>query len=136
MNVCVCCGRSIADGLFVCDKCFVEGPNDCVVDRSELTIRRYVIDYGNGVAILYTPYPCEDRFYTLSSVVFGIWRHITAFEVLDERDAPDCEDFERLEFGNIAHIWREDGAKKQIKPEYRADVAWDTAFCHVCKYEF
>ena len=94
---------------------------------------KYTIDYGSGKAILYTPYDCEERFYTLAGTCFGIRKSIMCF-IVTKREAVECSDFERLEFGGDVYIWREDGARKMIEPEWAKDKEWNTYYCDECKY--
>lgn len=95
---------------------------------------KYTIDFGCGTAVLYTPYPCEERFYTLADTCFGIRKCITNFEILKTEDIK-CDDFERLEFNGDAYVWREDGARKMIGVTWVADKDWDTSFCEECCYK-
>lgn len=92
---------------------------------------KYKIDYGTGIAFLYTPYDCEKRFYTLAGVCAGINKRITKFDVLCIYDV-SCEDFERLEFDNDIYVWREDGSRRMIKPFYES--SWDTSYKRRCLY--
>lgn len=94
---------------------------------------KYTIDYGCGVAVLYTPYDCEERFYILAETCFGIRKSILKFEILKAEDV-DCDDFERLEFNGDIYIWREDGARKMLMPDWGSDKDWDTYYCKRCRY--
>lgn len=95
---------------------------------------KYEIDYGYGIATLYTPYPPEERFMTLGETCFGLRKSIMCCKVLSQEDVP-CEDFERLEFNGDVYIWREDGARKMIDPTWPWDDGWDTEFRFLCKYK-
>lgn len=94
---------------------------------------KYTINYGFGTAILYTPYDCKSRFYTLANTCFGIRKNIMYCKIVKTEDV-ECEDFERLECNGDIYIWREDGARKMIEPEWAKDEEWDTDFCDECKY--
>jgi hypothetical protein len=95
---------------------------------------KYTIDYGFGVAILYTPHDPEKRFYTLANTCFGIRKSIAGCDIIKTEDVPSpnpgCE---RLEFNGDVYIWREDGARKMLEPEWAADDDWDTDYCEKCR---
>lgn len=97
---------------------------------------KYTIDYGFGEAILYTPHNPEKRFYTLAGTCFGIRKSIAGCNIIKTEDTPcpnpDCE---RLEFNGDVYVWREDGARKMLKPEWAADDEWDTYYCEECRVE-
>lgn len=95
---------------------------------------KYTIDYGFGTAILYTPYDCEQRFYTLANTCFGIRKSIMYCEIIKSEDV-ECNDFERLEFNGDIYVWNKSGARKMIEPEWAADKKWDKSFCQECKYK-
>ena len=95
---------------------------------------RYTIDYGFGKAILYTPYDPEKRFNILASTCFGIRKSIMWCQIIKKEDIP-CNDFERLEFNGDVYIWREDGARKMIEPEFFADDDWNLDYCEECRYK-
>lgn len=97
-------------------------------------MKKYVINYGYGIAVLYTSYEPLERFYTLANTCFGIRKSIACVEILNAKDAPD-EEYERLEFNGDAYIWRADGARKLVKPESAADKEWDTSYCDICRKE-
>lgn len=94
---------------------------------------KYYVDYGCGTAVLYTPYDPYDRFLQLASTCFGIRKSIMRVSVYNQFDVP-CDDFERLEFNGDVYIWREDGARKMIAPDWCADDDWDTDYCEECVY--
>ena len=94
---------------------------------------KYTINYGFGKAVLYTPYDCESRFYTLANTCFGIRKSIMGCSIIKKEDV-ECSDFERLEFNGDVYVWREDGARKMIEPEWAADEDWDDYYCDECKY--
>lgn len=94
---------------------------------------KYYIDYGCGTAVLYTPYEPHNRFLQLAGTCFGIRKSIMGVSVYNQADVP-CDDFERLEFNGDIYIWREDGARKAIAPEWYADDDWDTSYCDECVY--
>lgn len=96
--------------------------------------KKYTINYGYGGAVLYTPYDCEERFYTLANTCFGIRKSIMCCDILETEDA-EIEDFERLEFGGDVYVWRKDGARKCIDPEYFADEDWNEDYCEKCRYK-
>lgn len=95
---------------------------------------KYTIDYGFGTAVLYTPHEPEKRFYTLAGTCFGIRKSIMCCNIVKTEDTPcpnpDCE---RLEFNGDVYIWREDGARRMLAPEWAADEEWDTDFCEECR---
>ena len=92
---------------------------------------KYTINFGCGIAVLYTPYDCEERFYTLANTCFGIRKSIMDFIILKTEDIP-CSDFERLEFNGDVYVWREDGARKMVEPDWAADDEWNTDYCNIC----
>lgn len=95
-------------------------------------MKKYKINYGYGVAYLYTPYKdYEDRFYTLANTCFGIRKCIIHCDLISVEDVY-CNDFERLEFGGDVYVWREDGARKMLFPYKQKE--WDTFCCDECKY--
>lgn len=95
---------------------------------------KYRINYGFGVAELYTPYDPEERFYTLANTCFGIRKSIMCCDILSSEEAPD-EPYEKLSFNGDTYIWREDGARKMIEPVYMMDEDWDTYYCDICRKE-
>lgn len=92
---------------------------------------KYKIAYGIGTATLYTPYDCENRFYTLASTCFGIRKNIFCCSIISKEEV-ECEDFERLEFSGDVYVWDKDGRRKMIEPE--EDKEWDDYYCEKCKY--
>ena len=64
---------------------------------------KYTINYGFGTAILYTPYNCEERFYTLANTCFGIRKSIMCCEIVKSEDVA-CNNFERLEFNGDIYV--------------------------------
>lgn len=94
---------------------------------------KYTIDYGFGIAILYTPYDCKSRFYTLAGTCFGIRKSIEYCNVIKTEDVK-CDDFERLEFNGDAYVWDKDGRRKMVEPDWAADEDWDDYYCEECKY--
>lgn len=95
---------------------------------------KYYIIYGCGTAVLYTPYDPNERFLQLADTCFGIRKSIMCVDVCKKEDVA-CDDFERLEFNGDVYIWREDGARKMIAPEWAADDDWDTDYCEECVYK-
>ena len=94
---------------------------------------KYKIDYGFGIATLYTvATDVEQRFYTLAGTCFGIRKSIAYCYVM-QRMPDDREDqsVEQLEFNGDCYVWRYDGARKMIEPW--ADDEWDTDYCEECK---
>ncbi len=95
---------------------------------------KYTIDYGFGTAFLYTPFfDVAHRFLILAHTCFGIRDSIMFVKVLKKEEV-SCSDFERLEFNGDAYVWREDGSRKMVLPEYMADDDWDTYYCEKCRY--
>lgn len=98
-------------------------------------IKKYIIDYGEGVAILHTPFPVKERFYTLANSCFSIKNCISRFDILKIEDVPDYKYFETLEFEGKLLAWNEYGARKTIKPMQPNSGRWDNYYCSTCKYE-
>ena len=97
---------------------------------------KYTIFYGFGTAILYTPHDPEKRFYTLANTCFGILKSIACCIVQKAEEAPSPNPgYERLEFNGDVYIWREDGARKMLEPEWAADDEWDPDYCEECRVE-
>ena len=96
-------------------------------------VRRYVINYGYGVAYFTTPFEPINRFYTLANQCFGIRKSITKCEIEGIEDYLSEPDYERLVFGGDSYIWRRDGARKMLTPF--EDEEWDTSFCDVCAFK-
>jgi hypothetical protein len=95
---------------------------------------KYLIDYGPGYAVLYTPHPPERRFYELASTCFGIRKSIVTFRIIRQDKEPTPRGAqERLEFNGDVYIWREDGARKMLEPYL--DDEWDTEYCEECCWE-
>ena len=95
---------------------------------------KYTIDYGYGMAILYTPFEPKERFYTLASTCFGIRKSIMCCNIMKEEDV-ECDDFERLEFNGDVYVWDELGRRKCLEPEDMADEEWDDTYCEKCRYK-
>lgn len=81
----------------------------------------YIINYGFGVARLYTPH--EDwsaRFFTLADQCFGIRKSIKCAQLIDSRmeepENPLPDEYERLEHDGDVIVWNADGEK--IKSEW------------------
>ena len=86
-------------------------------------INKYVIDYKNGIARLYTPsHDWEDRFYTLANQCFGIRKsidceYVKLIEMSEINFEPEYyEEYERLEHSGDVIVWNEKGEK--IKSEW------------------
>ena len=82
---------------------------------------KYKIDYGFGIAVLYTPSEdWERRFYTLANQCFGIRKSIMYAKLLnkteDIRDNRLPGEYERLEHNGDTIVWNENGEK--IKSEW------------------
>lgn len=97
-------------------------------------MKKYTIYYGFGTAILYTPHDPKERFYKLAGTCFGIRKSIMCCEIRKEEEAV-CDDYERLEFNGDAYVWREDGARKAVAPDWYADEEWDTDYCEKCRWK-
>ena len=98
-----------------------------------LDIYKYRINYGFGVATLWTPLDPTERFYTLAGTCFGIRKSIMYCNILSKEPAT-CDTFERLEYGGVngdAYVWRHDGARMMLNPPLDED--WDEDFCELCK---
>lgn len=89
-------------------------------------LHKYKIDYGPGIAFLTTPFDPMDRFFELANTCFGIRKSITYCCILDTNPV-EKDDYERLSFNGDEYIWRKDGARKMVAPEYEAE--WDTSYC-------
>lgn len=104
-----------------------------------MQMKAYEIEYGYGTAILETPFKdWESRFYALAYTCFGIRKSIAYAKLKsvhewtrDERLHPD--EFESLSFQGDVYIWRRDGARMCVEPQYAADPDWDTQWCDECK---
>ena len=92
---------------------------------------KYTINYGCGKAILYTPYDCKQRFYTLANTCFGIRKNITCCNVV-KVESTKCKDFERLEFSGDIYVWDKYGRRKMIEPMTESE--WDDSYCDECRY--
>ena len=82
---------------------------------------KYKINYGFGIATLYTPSEdWEGRFYELANQCFGIRKSIMYAELIDAVNC-ECQDkldgeYERLEHNGDVIIWNKNGEK--IKSEW------------------
>ena len=97
-------------------------------------MKRYTIDYGCGIANLYTPFEPKDRFYTLAKTCFGIRKSIIGCRILGEEDV-ECKDFERLEFNGDTYVWDKLGRRKCLEPKNMADEEWNDIYCEECRYK-
>lgn len=101
-------------------------------------MKKYTIDYGFGKATLHTPYQYPDvRFCTLGSTCFGLRKSIMKVDILDVEDVelPEGTEWnERLEFNGDVYIWREDGSRKMIAPDWAADEDWEYAWADDVRY--
>lgn len=82
---------------------------------------KYKIDYGFGVATLYTPsQDWENRFYKLASQCFGIRKSIMYSKLISSSEENPKNmisvEYERLEHNGDVIIWNEKGDK--IKSEW------------------
>jgi len=82
---------------------------------------KYVIDYGYGVAHLYTPSEnWKDRFYDLANQCFGIRKSIATVSLISKEEAePEQKldgEYERLEHSGDVIVWNDKGEK--IKSEW------------------
>ena len=82
---------------------------------------KYKIDYGFGVATLYTPsQDWENRFYELANQCFGIRKSIMYAQLISSsEEKPDNMldgEYERLEHSGDAIVWNANGEK--IKSEW------------------
>ena len=109
-------------------------------------MKKYRIDYGFGIATLYTPYKYPDvRFCTLANTCFGIRKSIAKVEITRSEEVvmPESTEWnerlefnwnERLEFNGDVYIWREDGSRKMIAPDWAADEDWEYAWADDVRY--
>lgn len=95
--------------------------------------KKYTIDYGFGVATLFTPFDPKERFYTLANTCFGIRKSIVCC-IIRRVEEVECVDFERLEFNGDVYIWDEMGRRKMIEPKWFADEDWDDYYAKDCMY--
>lgn len=82
---------------------------------------KYTINYGLGVAKLYTPSKnWENRFYDLANQCFGIRKNILQVELVAKEDTrPKLRyegEYERLEHDGDLIVWDKEGNK--IKSEW------------------
>lgn len=82
---------------------------------------KYTIDYGYGVATLYTPSEhWKDRFYDLAFQCFGIRKSILYAKLIEKsREQPPYQivgEYERLEHSGDVIVWNKAGEK--IKSEF------------------
>jgi hypothetical protein len=82
---------------------------------------KYKIDYGFGVATLYTPsQDWENRFYELASQCLGIRKIIMYAKLISSRNKKPENmldgEYERLEHSGDVIVWNENGEK--IKSEW------------------
>lgn len=83
--------------------------------------KRYKIDYGSGIAYLYTPHEnWEERFKTLAYQCFGIRKSIEYVKLVEVTDkkSPYLMDgeCERLVYGGDVVAWKSDG--ERIETEF------------------
>lgn len=101
-------------------------------------MKKYTIDYSFGKATLYTPYQYPDvRFCTLGDTCFGLRKSIMKVDILnvEEVELPESTEWnERLEFNGDVYIWREDGSRKMIEPDWAADEDWDYSWAEEVRY--
>lgn len=100
-------------------------------------MKKYLIDYGFGKATLYTPYPYpEVRFSILGDTCFGLRKSIMCAVVIREEEVVETSEewTERLEFNGDVYIWRKDGARKMIEPDWAADEEWDMSNAESVRY--
>lgn len=84
-------------------------------------MNKYIINYGFGIAILYTPSDdWERRFYVLAEQCFGIRKSIDEPYLIEaEKGEPQhmlAGEYERLEHNGDVIVWNEVGEK--IKSEW------------------
>jgi hypothetical protein len=91
---------------------------------------KYTIDYGFGIATLYTPFDPKSRFYTLANTCFGIRKSIAYCRIL-RAEKVECSDFERLEFSGDVYVWDNLGRRKMLEPW--PDEDWDPYYIETCK---
>lgn len=109
-------------------------------------MKKYTIDYGHGIAVLYTNYPPRDRFNTLGKSCYELKGKMTDYSVIQAREATKeeidnlivrhgaTENTERLEFMDKAYLYREDGARMLVEPIYMGRSDWNMYYCDICKY--
>lgn len=82
---------------------------------------KYIINYGFGVADLYTPsVDWKKRFYCLANQCFGIRKSIAEVTLINKEDTEPQKkmtgEYERLEHSGDVIVWNEKGEK--IKSEW------------------
>lgn len=82
---------------------------------------KYIINYGYGIATLYTPYEnWEERFCKLANQCFGIRKSICCAELISKSEEtypyPLDGEYERLEHSGDVIVWNAAGEK--IKSEW------------------
>lgn len=82
---------------------------------------KYKIDYGFGIAVLYTPHEnWEDRFMELAGQCFGIRKSIAYAKLISKSNesypCPLNGEYERLEHSGDIIVWNSAGEK--IKDEW------------------
>lgn len=94
---------------------------------------KYIISYGYGIAIFYTPYKdVKNRFMTLANTCFGIRKSILKVDVINS-STDKCDYFEKLVFNDDVYVWREDGARKNLTFDPDNEwTEWDTDYCESC----
>ena len=75
---------------------------------------RYLINYGKGLALFYTIYPVDPRFFILAAGCYGIRCDITKFNIIEKENEDfndiiefDKEALELLSFKNYNDIFKE-----------------------------
>lgn len=101
--------------------------------KEEMT--RYIIDFGFGVATLYTPSKhWAERFKALGPTCYTV--EIGTLRLLSEKGGfkPTMwDEHERIEVNGNVYIWRVDGARRMLHPI--PDFDWDERWCKTCAYE-
>ena len=92
----------------------------------------YLIDYGYGRALLYTPYDPVERFCTLGNTCFGLRKSIAYCHIINKLDVK-YDDFERLEFNGDIYVWDRYGRRKNIYPYHEEE--WDEWYSPECIYK-
>lgn len=102
------------------------------------------IDYGYGDAKFYTPYSVlafngeydykavEKRFRLLASTIYGM--KVSKFHIYAQGIDED-QKYEMIETKSFTYLWREDGARRLIKPYWKAIDGWNTYYCNICNID-
>ena len=98
-------------------------------------MKKYLVEYNDGRAEFFTnvPNPAA-RFLVLARTCFGV--DIYWATVIDDLGVDRDRTYERIDFDNgDSYEWREDGARRMVRPEWLRRRNFDTFYCDICKYK-